>query len=68
MAYLEISLAIAHTLWRFEFKAATGREGLIGAGGYGKGDGRGRMNEFQIYDHFTASHESPMLVFEERQS
>ncbi|KAI0097890.1 cytochrome P450 [Nemania sp. FL0031] len=32
MAHLEISLTIARTLWRFDFKVATGREGLIGAG------------------------------------
>ncbi|KAI1799836.1 cytochrome P450 [Daldinia bambusicola] len=55
MAYSEISLAVAKTLWYFDFKRATGRLGEIGAGVQGAGEGREQPGEFQIFDNFTVS-------------
>lgn len=68
MAYLESSLVIAKTLWHFEFEAAPGDLGRIGGGTLGKGDGRGREDEYQLYDVFTASHSGPHLLFHPRSS
>ncbi|KAK6070466.1 cytochrome P450 3A31 [Seiridium cupressi] len=66
MAYLEISLVIAKTLWYFDFGPASGELGQVGAGRVGLGYGRERAGEFQPYDHFTASHDGPYLNFEHR--
>ncbi|KAK8024730.1 hypothetical protein PG990_002553 [Apiospora arundinis] len=66
MAYLEASLTLARTLWHFDFETAPGPPGLVGAGTEGKTDGRGRPNEYQLYDIFTAGHDGPNLVFKAR--
>jgi cytochrome P450 len=66
MAYLEISLVAARTLWSYDFDPAPGRVGEIGAGQKGKKGGRGRINEFQLYDIFASYHEGPFLVFRPR--
>ncbi|KAK6844180.1 cytochrome P450 [Apiospora arundinis] len=66
MAYLEASLTLARTLWYFDFETAPGVPGLVGAGTEGKTDGRGRPNEFQLYDIFVAGHDGPNLVFKPR--
>ncbi|KAK8103633.1 uncharacterized protein PG998_010666 [Apiospora kogelbergensis] len=66
MAYLEASLTLARTLWYFDFETAPGVPGLVGAGTEGKTDGRGRPNEFQLYDIFVAEHDGPNLVFRPR--
>ncbi|KAI1455226.1 cytochrome P450 [Annulohypoxylon moriforme] len=66
MAYLEISLVVAKTLWYFDFGWAQGGLGEIGAGAPGMGVGRERPGEFQLLDSFTASHDGPYLEFRER--
>lgn len=63
MAYLEISLVVAKLLWCFDFVQAPGLWGDVGAGGPHVGDGRTRPGEFQLYDHFSASHNRPYLTF-----
>lgn len=63
MAYLEISLVVAKLLWCFDFAQAPGLWGDVGAGGPHVGDGRTRPGEFQLYDHFSASHDGPYLTF-----
>ncbi|KEY63856.1 hypothetical protein S7711_10043 [Stachybotrys chartarum IBT 7711] len=66
VAYLELSLAIAKTLWHFDFESAPGNLGLVGGGQEGRTDGRGRPDEYQIYDTFTSTHDGPYLLFWER--
>jgi cytochrome P450 len=66
MAYTEINLIIAKTLWYFDFEPASGDLGKIGSGGLGLGLGRERPGEFQIYDVFNALHDGPYLNFKPR--
>lgn len=66
MAYLEASLVVAKTLWHFDFGAAPGGLGRVGGGAPGKGVGRERPDEYQLYDIVGASHSGPYLVFRER--
>lgn len=66
MAYLEASLVIAKTLWHFDFEQAPGKMGRAGAGIPGRRDGRGRADEYQLYDSFGSTHVGPNLVFESR--
>lgn len=63
LAYLEISLVLAKTLWYFDFEAASGPLGSIG-----EGNDRGRPDEFAIHDCFNSSHDGPFLVFKSRAS
>ncbi|KAI1479685.1 cytochrome P450 [Daldinia eschscholtzii] len=66
MAYMEISVLIGRALWYFDFKAAQGAEGQLGAGKEGDKTGRGRTSEFQIYDVFSSTHDGPNLLFSSR--
>ncbi|KAI2622416.1 cytochrome P450 [Hypoxylon sp. NC1633] len=65
MAYMEISLVLAKTLWYFDFKKAPGEPGKLGGGGPGGCDGslRDRVDEFQLYDAFVGEHNGPNLTF-----
>ncbi|KAI0470597.1 cytochrome P450 [Xylariaceae sp. FL0804] len=59
MAYMEVSLALAKTLWYFDFELATGGLGKIGLGQEG---------EFRLHDVFTSTHDGPYLIFRARPS
>ncbi|RYP21499.1 hypothetical protein DL766_007916 [Monosporascus sp. MC13-8B] len=68
MAYLEISLVVAKTLWYFDFERAPGAPGDLG-GGTGSAqetNGRERRDEYQLYDIFAAAHDGPNLIFTPR--
>jgi cytochrome P450 len=67
MAYQETSLTIARTLWYFDFKKAPGIAGDLGQGEPGRTDGRGRRDEYQLYDVATGDHDGPNLVFKARE-
>lgn len=60
MAYLEISLVVAKTMWYFDFEKAAGPLGEIGQGG------NGRADVFDLVDMFNAHHDGPYLVFKRR--
>ncbi|CAJ2512608.1 Uu.00g007270.m01.CDS01 [Anthostomella pinea] len=64
MAYLESSLVAAKTLWYFDFQTAPGD--VTGVGIRGKMDGRGRREEYQLRDVFSAAHDGPYVVFRPR--
>ena len=66
MAYLEMSLAIARTIWYFDFEKAPGEAGKLGEGWPGRKDGRGKVDEFQLYDGIVVDHQGPSLVFTPR--
>lgn len=66
MAYHEMSLVIAKTLWYFDFEQAPGNEGKLGEGGPGQGEGRERTDEYQLLDLAVADHDGPNLVFKPR--
>lgn len=66
MAYLQTNLVLAKTLWYFDFEAASGQLGEIGAGKPDMGPGRVRAGEFQLGDTFTSSHDGPYLIFKPR--
>lgn len=69
MAYLEISLMLAKTLWYFDFERAAGKAGEVGCGGCGKAKdeaGRQRKDELQLFDIVTAAHDGPLLTFKPR--
>ncbi|TVY75605.1 Cytochrome P450 monooxygenase apf7 [Lachnellula suecica] len=66
MAYLETSLTVAKTLWYFDFETAPGELGKVGGGTPGTKDGREKVDEYQLYDTFTADHDGPNLVFRPR--
>lgn len=65
MAYLEVSLVLAKTLWYFDFERAAGEAGKLG-GGDPQSSRRFREDEFQLYDDLIADHNGPNLVFSPR--
>ncbi|KAI4592503.1 hypothetical protein KJ359_011085 [Pestalotiopsis sp. 9143b] len=65
LAYLEMSLVIAKTLWYFDFEKAAGEAGHLG-GGDAQSRSRPRVDEFQLYDALIADHDGPNLVFSPR--
>lgn len=67
MAYHEISLTVAKMLWYFDFQYPLGEAGKLGEGQPGRTDGRGRKDEYQLYDIATADHDGPNLTFKPRE-
>ncbi|KAI1384222.1 cytochrome P450 [Hypoxylon trugodes] len=57
MAYLEMNLTIAKTLWYFDFEPAPGKLGNVGLSDRG---------EFRLYDIYLSTHDGPWLVFNPR--
>lgn len=62
LAYLELSLALAHIIYLFKFESVSS----LGEGGPGKGRGQERVQEFQIIDMFSSNKEGPILRFRRR--
>jgi cytochrome P450 len=67
LANVELMLALATLLCRFDFRATEGANRKIGEGGVGMGKGRERVLEFQLFDHVTAAKDGPMVEFMERE-
>ncbi|KAI0484908.1 cytochrome P450 [Xylariaceae sp. FL0804] len=67
VAYLEMSLTVAKTMWYFDFEKAPGALGEVGSGRVGAAAGRDRPDEYQLYDSFMADHEGPNLIFRPRE-
>jgi cytochrome P450 len=66
LAYSELSMVIAKSLWYFDFAIAPGDAGKLGEGEPGRTDGRHRVGEYQLYDIAGAAHDGPNLVFNRR--
>lgn len=67
MAYQEMSLVVARILWYFDFERAAGEAGKLGEGEPGRTDGRGRKEEYQLFDLAVSDHVGPNLVFRPRE-
>ncbi|KAI1300415.1 cytochrome P450 [Xylaria venustula] len=63
MAYLEVSLVLARTLWYFDFEPAPQGKGSEKTWGVAY-----EAREFPMYDYFAADHDGPSLVFHPRGS
>jgi cytochrome P450 len=59
LAYQEISLVIARTLWLYDMRIEPGS--TLGEGKNTMGSGRHRKNEFQTLDRFVSTHQGPSL-------
>lgn len=68
MAYLEVSLTLAKTIWYFDFEAPAGDSGHLGGGAPIRSGQRSWVEEFQLYDRFSAHHEGPNLAFYPREN
>ncbi|KAF1950263.1 cytochrome P450 [Byssothecium circinans] len=66
MAYLEMTLVVARTLWYFDFTKAPGTAGKLGGGTPGSKNGREKPGEFQLYEGVVVGHDGPNLVFSPR--
>ncbi|KAF7879189.1 hypothetical protein EAF04_000387 [Stromatinia cepivora] len=67
MVCMELSLAMAKTLWYLDFeRPEDGKLDAVGEGREGDRGGRGRKQGFQLRDPFTTVHEGPNLVFRPR--
>lgn len=67
VAYQEISLIVAKTMWYFDFQRAPGKAGELGGGEAGRKDGRYRVHEYQLEDNQTADKDGPNLIFKARE-
>ncbi|KAI1120459.1 cytochrome P450 [Nemania abortiva] len=68
MAYLEISLVIAKTMWYFDFKPAESGTGELRPDIPGTAHGKDRANRvFELLDNITSSHDGPHLEFQQRE-
>ncbi|KAI0206084.1 cytochrome P450 [Astrocystis sublimbata] len=66
LAYLETSMVVAKTLWYFDFERVSGRLGQLGTRSM-RLPGRGEsVEEFEMFDTLTATHNGPYLVFQPR--
>lgn len=66
LAYQEISLIIARTLWLYDVRKEPGSR--LGEGSVNQGPGRKRKNEFQTLDRFVSMHDGPMVQFRHREN
>ncbi|KAH7309768.1 cytochrome P450 [Stachybotrys elegans] len=71
MAYTEISLIVAKTLWHFDFELAAGGAGTLASSNWA-GDPKDSRSPLQgdavfpMLDHFTAAQDGPFLRFRQR--
>ncbi|ETN39028.1 uncharacterized protein HMPREF1541_07070 [Cyphellophora europaea CBS 101466] len=66
MAYMELSLALARLLWKFDMRLPEGSLKHAGEGRRGLGQGRERSSEFQMWDIFVSDKDGPYAEFRER--
>lgn len=67
MAYMEVGLVIAKTLWYFDFEASPGPLSQVGGENPAISRVRHRPDEFQLYGIFAALHDGPYLTFRPRE-
>lgn len=67
LAYAELILSLARTLFLYDIRLAPGETGKIGDGRPELEDGRRRAGEYQLKDSFTSMKVGPMVEFRMRQ-
>lgn len=66
MAYYQINIAVAWSLFVYDFRRAQGVLGRVGTGVLGAKNGRNRPGEFQMATCFTSMVDGPMVEFRKR--
>lgn len=66
MAWAELNLTIARTLWFFDFEKAPGEAGSLGETFHKSAKGGDPIPFLETLDNFTAQHDGPNLVFKVR--
>ncbi|KAF2702911.1 cytochrome P450 [Pleomassaria siparia CBS 279.74] len=66
LSMVELSLLMAHVLWKYQFQLAEGDLKNVGSGSPYLGPGRHREHEYQLYDHINAIKDGPYVVFRHR--
>lgn len=66
LAYVELSDALARTVWYLDLYSADGFLASLQGGQVGARYGRHRAREFQLEDHITCHHDGPYLRFRVR--
>ena len=64
LAYQEMAIMIARMVWLYDMRLQP--ESTLGEGRLGLGYGRGRKEEFQLYDKFISTHDGPLVEFRRR--
>lgn len=67
LAMAEVSIALARVIWSLDFRRSDGELGLVGEGRLGDGEGRHRVNEYQLVSHITSWSSGPMVEFRKRE-
>lgn len=66
LAYIEMTITLARTLWLYDVRRAVGVRDP-GEGGRSREWGRHREGEFQLVDTFTSLKDGPMVEFRRRE-
>ena len=69
LAYSEISLIVVYLLWKYDFRASSGRDRNLGGGEEMEGMervGRANPGEFQVIDRVVGLQDGPVLEFRVR--
>ena len=64
LAYAEMELTLARVIWMYEMRLEPGDS--RGSGWKGRGWGRERTTEFQLWDKFVSTSEGPRVEFKKR--
>lgn len=66
MAWAELNLTVARTLWFFDFEKALGEAGSLGETFHKSAKGGDPVPFLETFDNFPAQHDGPNLVFRVR--
>lgn len=64
MAWLEMRIVVAKTLWKFEMKQDSANK--LGGGSVNAGPGRREEGQYQVYEMFVSNRKGPMVQLKER--
>ena len=64
MAYREIAITIARTVWLYDMRLAPGSN--LGEGSLCFAEGRRGLGEYQLFDTFASKAHGPMVEFRRR--
>lgn len=64
MAWMEMRIVVAKTLWKFEMKQDSANK--LGGGSSNAGPGRREEGQYQTYEMFVSNRKGPMVQLKER--